>query len=60
MQGDEKRDINAKPDDARVRPTLSEEALTAMFAGKRPEVWRTEYAAAFDRGPDLGREVVED
>jgi antitoxin MazE len=34
--------------------------LEELFRGKSPEEWRTAYAEAFDWGPDVGREVVEE
>jgi hypothetical protein len=33
--------------------------LDELFRGKTPEQWRAEYADAFDWGPDVGREIVE-
>lgn len=32
----------------------------ALFKGKTPQQWRTEYADAYDWGPDIGREVVDE
>jgi hypothetical protein len=34
--------------------------LEELFHGKSPKEWRAEYAEAFDWGPDVGREVVEE
>ena len=34
--------------------------LRELFHGKTPEEWRAAYAGAFDWGPDLGREAVEE
>ncbi|HEY8289965.1 MAG TPA: AbrB/MazE/SpoVT family DNA-binding domain-containing protein [Acetobacteraceae bacterium] len=34
--------------------------LDSLFEGQRPEEWRAAYVGAFDWGPDVGREVVED
>jgi antitoxin MazE len=34
--------------------------LAELFEGKSPEEWRAAYAGAFDWGPDVGREVVEE
>ena len=34
--------------------------LEKLFAGRSPENWRREYAGAYDWGPDVGREVVEE
>ena len=34
--------------------------LAELFKGKTPEEWRAEYAGAFDWGPDVGREIVDE
>jgi hypothetical protein len=34
--------------------------LQELFRGKSPEEWRVAYADAFDWGPDVGREIVEE
>jgi hypothetical protein len=34
--------------------------LDKLFRGKTPAQWRAEYADAFDWGPDVGREAVEE
>jgi len=34
--------------------------LEELFQGKSPDEWRTLYAEAFDWGPDVGREAVEE
>ena len=34
--------------------------LEELFRGKTPEEWRTLYANAYDWGPDVGREIVEE
>jgi antitoxin MazE len=34
--------------------------LKEMFQGKTPVEWRAAYAGAYDWGPDLGREAVEE
>jgi orotate phosphoribosyltransferase len=34
--------------------------LEELFRGKTPEQWRASYAGAFDWGPHLGREIVEE
>lgn len=31
-----------------------------LFAGKSPEDWRALYANAYDWGPDVGQEVIEE
>jgi hypothetical protein len=34
--------------------------LQELFRGKSRQEWRAVYAGAFDWGPDLGRETVEE
>ncbi len=34
--------------------------LEELFRGKSPAKWRAAYAEAFDWGPDVGRELVEE
>ena len=34
--------------------------LDELFKGKSPEEWRAAYADAYDWGPDVGREIVEE
>jgi antitoxin MazE len=41
----------------RARPRFT---LEELFRGKTPEEWRALYADAYDWGPDLGREIVEE
>lgn len=43
-----------------IRPLLPNFTLDEMFQGKTPEEWRAAYADAYDWGPDMGREVVEE
>jgi antitoxin MazE len=41
----------------RARPHFTVEEL---FRGGSPRKWRAAYAGAFDWGPDVGREIVEE
>jgi antitoxin MazE len=41
----------------RVAPHFT---LEELFRGKSAEEWRAAYANAFDWGPDVGREVVDE
>jgi antitoxin MazE len=41
----------------RIAPRLS---IEEMFRGKTPEEWRREYREAYDWGPDIGREIVDE
>lgn len=34
--------------------------LTELFAGKTPAEWRATYAGAYDWGPEVGRELIEE
>lgn len=52
--------IETQDDAIVIRRTAPHVTLDRMFQGKRPEDWRTAYAHAFDWGPDVGREIVEE
>lgn len=41
----------------RVKPSYD---LARLFAGRSPEEWRALYTGAYDWGPDVGREQVEE
>jgi len=43
-----------------LRRAVPHFTLEELFRGKSPEEWRAAYAGAFDWGPDVGREVVEE
>jgi antitoxin MazE len=43
-----------------IRRAVPRFALAELFAGRSPEEWRADYAGAYDWGPDVGREVVEE
>jgi len=42
------------------RRSAADQALEELFKGKLPSQWRADYKDAFDWGPDVGRERVED
>jgi len=55
MQGSQETDrVNAG------RENTPRSALEELFRERTPEEWRAEYAGAFDWGPDVGAEVVEE
>lgn len=56
----ERVEIAASGDEVVIRKLPGEPDIEAMFAGRRPEDWRALYRDAFDWGPDLGRERVEE
>jgi antitoxin MazE len=43
-----------------IRRAVPHFTLEELFRGRSPEEWRAAYARAFDWGPDVGREVVEE
>ena len=43
-----------------IRRAVPHFTLEELFAGKGQREWRAAYAGAFDWGPDVGREVVEE
>jgi antitoxin MazE len=43
-----------------IRHALPHFTLEELFKGKGPKEWRAAYAGAFDWGPDVGREIVEE
>jgi antitoxin MazE len=43
-----------------IRRAAPHFTLKELFQGKSPEEWRAAYADAFNWGPDVGREIVEE
>jgi antitoxin MazE len=43
-----------------IRHAVPRFTLEELFKGKSPKEWRADYAGAFDWGPDVGREIVEE
>ncbi len=43
-----------------IRRGAPQFTLKELFGGKTPKQWRAVYARAFDWGPDVGHEVVEE
>ena len=43
-----------------IRRTAPHFTLKQLFSGRSAEEWRAAYAGAYDWGPDIGREVVEE
>jgi len=52
-------EIETRSRDIVIRPAAPSFTLDELFRDKTPEQWRAEYAGAFDWGPDVGREIVE-
>jgi hypothetical protein len=59
-----KRNLSASAKGLAVDPTsrrtATRKALKRLFRGKSPQEWRAEYAGAYDRGQNVGREVIRD
>jgi antitoxin MazE len=43
-----------------IRRAIPHFTLEDLFQGKNPEEWRAIYAEAYDWGPDVGRELIEE
>ena len=43
-----------------IRHAVPHFTVEELFKGKSPKQWRAAYAGAFDWGPDVGREIVEE
>jgi antitoxin MazE len=43
-----------------IRHAVPHFTLEELFKGKSPKEWRADDAGAFDWGPDVGREIVEE
>jgi antitoxin component of MazEF toxin-antitoxin module len=56
----ERVEIETLDGDIVVRRAVPRFTLEELFRGKSPEEWRAAYAGAFDWGPDVGREAVEE
>jgi antitoxin MazE len=56
----ERVDVEVRDSEIVIRRAAPRFTLQELFAGKTPEEWRAVYAGAFDWGPDVGREIVEE
>jgi antitoxin MazE len=56
----ERVQIEARDGDIVIRRAAPRFTLEELFKGKSPKQWRAAYAGAFDWGPDVGRESVEE
>jgi antitoxin MazE len=53
-------EITTQEDAILIRRVAPRYRLAELFAGKSPQEWRALYADAWDWGPDVGREIVEE
>jgi len=60
LRNGERLDIETQDREIIIRRAVPHFTLEELFRGKSPEEWRSAYADAFDWGPDVGREVVEE
>jgi antitoxin MazE len=56
----ERVDVQAQDGDILIRRSAPQFTLEELFRGKSPQEWRAAYAGAYNWGPDVGREVVEE
>jgi antitoxin MazE len=56
----ERVEIETRDGDIVIRRTAPHFTLEEMFRGKSPEEWRTAYTGAYNWGPDVGCEAVEE
>jgi antitoxin MazE len=60
LNNGERLDIETRDGEIIIRRAVPRFTLEQLFRGKNPEEWRAAYAGAFDWGPDVGREVVDE
>ena len=56
----ERVEVSAEEGAIVVRRAVPRYSIEKLFRGKSPAEWRLLYAGAFEWGPDLGREAVEE
>ena len=56
----ERVDIEARDGDIVIRRSVPHFTLEELFRGKSAQQWRAAYGGAYDWGPDVGREAVEE
>ena len=56
----ERVEIETRGEEIVIRRSVPRFSLHDLFRGQSAAEWRKEYAEAFDWGPDLGRENVDE
>jgi antitoxin component of MazEF toxin-antitoxin module len=56
----ERLEVESKDGDIFIHRAIPHFSLEEMFRGKSPKKWRANYADAYDCGPDVGRELIEE
>ena len=60
LNNGERVEIETRDGDIVIRRTAPHFTLEELFRGRSPEEWRAAYTGAYDWGPDVGREAVEE
>jgi antitoxin MazE len=60
LSNGERVEIATHDGDIVIRRAVPHFTVEELFRGKSPRQWRGAYAGAFDWGPDVGREVIEE
>lgn len=56
----ERVEVEARNGEIVIRQAAPRFTLSELFQGNTPAEWRAAYRDAFDWGPDVGREIVEE
>ena len=56
----EQVEIETRNGEIVIRRVIPRFTLEELFHGRSADEWRAEYAGAYDWGPDLGRERIEE
>ena len=56
----ERVEIEARDGEIILRRVVPHFSLNELFRGRTPAEWRASYAGAYNWGPDVGREIVEE
>jgi antitoxin MazE len=60
LSNGERLEIETHDGEIVIRRAVPRFTLEELFRGRSPAEWRAAYAGAFDWGPDVGREIVEE
>lgn len=60
LKDGERVEIEARDDGIVIRRLVPRISVEEMFKDSKPGEWREAYKGAFDWGPDLGREKIDD
>lgn len=56
----ERVDVETRDGEIVIRRARPHFAIEALFEERTAAAWRAEYAGAYDWGPDIGREAVDE